>query len=429
MKSNTVKSHRRSPSSRLGLTTALAGLVFSLLCGAAPVQAQGQVRAMGMSGAYTGAARGLDAVDWNPANLALNGERGPSVGLASMSLDLNNNAFSLAAYNEYTGAVLTTEDKEKILRDIPNEGFMLNADVNASVLGFCSGPFALTFQGLAGGSGVMDKDFFELVLMGNEIGQSFSFDDTDGDAYAVGAVTLSYARPLITRQTYRLSAGVNARYLHGLYDFTIEEASGGLVAEMDGVQGEANASMLMSQGGSGYAVDVGLALQLPRGWTLGLAVRNATSHLNWDKQVERYVWSAVGDGITATTDDIESRITQSDTTYTAAAYVRTLPTVVRFGASNRFGPFLVGADVSRGLENRAGVSDKLALDLGLEWRLASWLLPRIGLGFGGEVRRASAGLGIGLGPVRWDLAVANRGQIIPGDTKGLAVASGLGLDF
>ncbi len=429
MNSNRLKTQRRSPSSRLGATSALAGLVFALLCGAAPVLAQGQVRAMGLSGAYTGAARGLDAVGWNPANLALNGERGPSVGLASMSVDLNNNAFSLAAYNEYTGAVLTTEDKEKILGDIPNEGFMLNADVNASVLGFCAGPFALTFQGLAGGSGVMDKDFFELVLMGNDIGQSFSFDDTDGDAYAVGAATLSYATPLVTRRTYRLALGVNARYLHGLYDFTIEEAGGGLVAEMDGVQGEANASMLMSQGGSGYAVDAGLALQLPRGWTLGLAVRNLSSRLNWDDKVERHVWSAVGEGITATTDDFESQITQSDTTYAAAAYVRTLPTVIRFGASNRFGPLLLGADVSRGLESRAGVSDNLALDIGMEWHLASWLLPRIGLGFGGEVRRASAGLGIGLGPVRWDLAVANRGQIIPGDTKGLAVASGLGLDF
>jgi hypothetical protein len=429
MKSKSKSTHRRSPSSRLGATTALAGLVLALVCGAGPVLAQGQVRAMGMSGAYTGAARGLDAVDWNPANLALNGERGPSVGLASMSFDLNNNAFSLAAYNEYTGATLTTEDKEKILRDIPNEGFMLNADVNASVLGFCSGPFALTFQGLAGGSGVMDKDFFELVLMGNEIGQSFNFDNTDGDAYAVGAATLSYARPLVTRHAYRLSAGVNARYLYGLYDFTIEDASGGLVAEMDGVQGEATAAMLMSQGGSGYAIDAGLALQLPRGWTLGLAVRNLTSHLNWDKKVERHVWSAVGEGITATTDDFESQITQSDTTYAAPAYVRSLPTVVRFGASNRFGPLLLGVDISRGLESRAGVSDNTALDLGVEWQLTSWLQPRIGLGFGGEVRRAAAGLGIGIGPVQWNLAVANRGQIIPGDTKGLAVASGLGLDF
>ncbi len=429
MLNNKMMSHRRSLPSRLGVTVALAGLVFVVVCGAVPVLAQGQVRAMGLSGAYTGAARGLDAVDWNPANLALDGDRGLSVGLASVSLDLNNNAFSLARYNEITGAVLTSADKDKILRDIPNEGFILDANMHASVLGFSMGSFALTFQGLAGGSGVLDKDFFDLILMGNEIGQSFSFENTDGEAYAVGAATLSYATPVITRRSYRLSAGINARYLYGLYDFTVENASGSIVADMDGVSGEANASVLTSQGGSGYAIDMGLALQLPRGWTMGLAVSNAMSNLNWDTDVERRIWSAYGDSVTASTDDIDARITESDTTYAAAAYSRSLPTMVRIGASNRFGPLLLGVDFSRGIEKRAGVSDKLAMDLGMEWRLTSWLLPRLGLGFGGEVRRGAAGLGLGIGPVRWDLAVANRGKIIPNDTKGLAFASGLSLDF
>ncbi len=384
---------------------------------------------MGMSGAYTGAARGLDAVDWNPANLALGAAEGYSLGIASVSLDLNNNAFSLARYHEINGAVLTEADKQELLNEIPDEGFMLDANVRASALGFCAGPLALTFQGIAGGTGTLDKDFFDLVLMGNEIGQSFSFEDTDGDGYAVGAATLSYARPVLTNRTYRLSAGVNARYLYGLYDFTVEEAGGGITADMDGVRGEAAASFITSQGGSGYAVDAGLALQLPRGWTVGLAVSNVASRLTWDENVERRVWSAKADSLTAMSDDLDAHITESDTTYAAAAYARTLPTVIRLGASNTFGSFLVGCDLSRGLEKRAGASDKLALDLGVEWRLTTWLQPRAGLGFGGEVPRAAAGLGLYLGIVRWDLAVANRGQFVPNDTKGLAFASGLALDF
>ncbi len=423
------KSHRRSSPSRPLAAAALAGWVLLALAAADPAAAQGHVRAMGMGGAHTAAARGLDAVDWNPANLAIDGDRGPSLGLASVSLDLNNNAFSLAAYNRYSGAVLTEADKDKILRDIPDEGFLLDADVNASVLGFCSGPFALTFQGLAGGAGIMDKDFFELVLLGNEIGQSFAFDETDGEAWAVGAATLSWASPVLTRRAYRLSLGVNARYLYGLYDFTVEEAGGGLVADLDGVRGEAKASLLSSQGGRGYAVDAGLSLQLPRGWNVGLAVSNATSHLTWDKEVERRLWSVAGDSLTATTDDIDAHITETDTTYAASAYSRTLPTVLRLGAAKRYGALLVAADVSRGLESRPGLSDALALDMGLELRLTSWFVPRLGIGFGGDVPRSAAGLGLGLGPVRWDLAVANRGKIIPDDTKGLAFASGLGLDF
>ena len=429
MNDNTKTKQRRSPPSRLGATSALAGSLCLLLCLCGQALGQGQVRAMGLSGAFTAASRGLDAVDWNPANLALGTPGSFSVGLASVAVDMNNNAFSLARYNEVSGAVLTEADKQELLNDIPDEGFILDANVRASALGVQSGPLALTMQGIAGGSGILDKDFFDLILMGNEIGQSFTFEDTDGEAYAVGAATLSFATPVVTRRTYRLSAGVNARYLHGLYDFTVEEAGGGITADMDGVRGEASASVLTSRGGSGYAVDAGLALQLPRGWTVGLAVSNVSSRLTWDREVERRVWSARGDSLTASSEDMDAHITESDTTYAAAAYARTLPSIVRLGASSVLGSFLVACDVSRGVEKRAGVSDKLALDMGVEWRLLSWLRPRIGLGFGGEVRRGAAGLGIKLGPVRWDLAAANRGQLVPEDTKGLAVASGLALDF
>ncbi|MBU0742824.1 hypothetical protein KJ554_10800 [bacterium] len=429
MNDNTETRQRRSPPSHPGATAALAGSLCALLCLCGQALGQGQVRAMGMSGAYTAASRGLDAVDWNPANLALDVEDGLSLGIASVSLDLNNNAFSLARYNEISGAVLTEADKQELLDDIPAEGFILDANVRASALGVSTGPLALTFQGIAGGTGTLDKDFFDLILMGNEIGQSFSFEDTDGEAYAVGAATLSVATPLLTRRTYRLSAGVNARYLYGLYDFTVEEAGGGITADMEGVRGEATAAVLMSRGGSGYAVDAGLALQVPRGWTVGLAMSNVASRLTWDEDVERRVWSAKGDSVTATSGDMDAHITESDTTYAAAAYARTLPAVVRLGASNTLGSFLLGCDLSRGVAKRAGVSDKLALDIGVEWRLASWLQPRLGLGFGGEVRRAAAGLGLNLGAVRWDLAVANRGQFFPNNTKGLAFASGLALDF
>ncbi len=429
MNDNTKTKQRRSPPSRSGATSALAGSLLVLLCLCGPALGQGQVRAMGLSGAFTAASRGLDAVDWNPANLALGTAEGLSIGLASVAVDMNNNAFSLARYNEVSGAVLTDADKQRLLDDIPDEGFILDANVRASALGVQAGPFAVTVQGIAGGSGILDKDFFDLILMGNEIGQSFTFENTDGEAYAVGAATLSWATPVVTRRAYRLSAGVNARYLYGLYDFTVEEASGGITADMDGVRGEANASVLTSRGGSGYAVDAGLALQLPRGWTVGLAVSNVSSRLTWDKDVERRVWSARGDSITMSSDDIDAHITESDTTYAAAAYARDLPSVVRLGASTDWGPLLVACDVWRGMEKRAGVSDKLALDVGLEWRLLSWLQPRVGLGFGGEVRRSAAGLGLKLGPVRWDIAAANRGQLVPEDTKGLAFASGLALDF
>ncbi len=111
---------------------------------------------------------------WNPANLVIRRDGGFQLGLASVAVDVNNNSFSLQRYNEVSGATLTKADKQRLLDDIPGEGLILDANVRASVLGFCAGPFALSFEGIGGGSGTLDKDFFDLILMGNEIGQSFS---------------------------------------------------------------------------------------------------------------------------------------------------------------------------------------------------------------------------------------------------------------
>ena len=412
------------------LLPALALAALAVFFSADDAGAQGHVRAMGMGGAYTAAARGLDAVAWNPANLVMRRDGGLTIGLASVAVDVKNNSYTLARYNEVTGANLTRAEKQTLLDDIPAEGFILDANVQASALGVCAGPFALSVQGVAGGSGTLDKDFFDLILMGNDIGSSFRFDDTDGEAYAMASATLSWAAPLVTRRTHRLALGVNARYLHGLYDVRVEEATGGIAVDMSGVHGSADAAYLTSRGGRGWAVDVGLALQAPRGWTFGLNVGSAASSLTWDRDVERTEWRAAATSLSAATEDFDAAVATSDTTYSVASYRTDLPTVVSLGAANSWRGLHYAVDVSRALESRLGYSSKTALNAGLEWRLSSWFRPRFGLGVGGASgRRSSAGLGLGLGPVKWDLAVANQGKILPGDTKGLSFASAFGLEF
>ncbi|HPF34548.1 MAG TPA: DUF5723 family protein [Candidatus Krumholzibacteria bacterium] len=409
----------------------LRAIILALLLPAlaAPALAQGHVRAMGMGNAGTAAARGLAAVDWNPANLVMNRKGEVNVGLASVAVDVHNNSFSLDRYNQVTGAVLTEADKQVLLGDIPMDGLILDANVRASALGFCAGSFAFSLQGIAGGSGTLDRDFFDLILMGNSIGQSFSFDDTDGEASAMAAATLSWATPLVTRRTHRLSLGVNARYLHGLYDFRVESATGGISTDFDAVKGEAEASYVTSRGGTGWAMDLGMTLQAPRGWTFGLAVDNLAGALNWDTDVERHVWSATADSINASTDDIEDQVVESESTAAGDPYTSDLPGRLRVGASNRLGMILYAADVAMPLDDRPAAGGT-ELSVGVELQIASWFRPRFGAATGGPAgRRSSVGLGLGLGPLRWDVAVANQGGWVPEDTKGLSVASGLGMAF
>ena len=67
--------------------TAAAAVAIVLLAFAASTpreaSAQGSIRAWGMGGALTASARGLDAVEFNPANLALSD--GTNVGLAGVA--------------------------------------------------------------------------------------------------------------------------------------------------------------------------------------------------------------------------------------------------------------------------------------------------------------------------------------------------------
>jgi hypothetical protein len=391
--------------------------------------AQGSARAWGMGGAATATARGLDAVDWNPANLAL-ARPGFSLGLASLAADLHNNAFTLVRYNELSGATLTTADKQQLLQDIPADGFAVQAEVRAAAGGLGLGNAALTFAVLGGGTGRVAKDFFDLVLMGNPIDRAFTFDGTGGEGYAIGAATLSAGVPLSTGFRTRLCAGANLRYLRGLYELHFEETTGGLVTTMDGVAGDARASYVTASGGVGWAVDLGLTLQAPRGWTLGLACDNVSSAMDWDGDPERRTWTAHADSLNASQEDFDALVDDSDTTVAVAPYRTTLPRRLRLGASNTFGPLLVAADVAQGLENRAGATTRTEFRTGVEWGPCGWLLPRAGVALGGEARRgASAGFGLRVGPWRLDVAAVNRGNFWPRDTKGLGIAAQTRLEF
>ena len=90
----------------IAITTAL------LLFAAADLDAQvhSSARSAAMGGAYTGLAKGADAAKYNPANLGLKDYQNFSIDIASVGVNVSNNSFTLADYNKYTGAVLSTSD-------------------------------------------------------------------------------------------------------------------------------------------------------------------------------------------------------------------------------------------------------------------------------------------------------------------------------
>jgi hypothetical protein len=410
------------------LIVAAVLLVLALLAVDA-AYAGGDARGLAMGGATTAAARGLDAATANPALLA-RGE-GLSVGLAGGIVDLQNNTFTLARYNELSGATLTTADKAEIMSEIPLEGFGVDARADFGGVGMRSGCYAVTTSALGAGDGRLDRDFFDLVLFGNVPGETVDFSSTDGEAFGVARASFSWGAPVGGLAGGDFAVGFTASYLYGIYEVHVEDAHGRVTTSMTGIDGDAYAAAVTAEGGQGYGLDLGAAWRAPGGaWTLGLALDNVFATIDWDGTVERREYRIDAADLTAQTDDFDEVVVDSDTTYAVPGYATDLPRRVRLGAAWDARHFTLAADWVQGLEERAGTSTTPQLDLGAEWRPVGALAPRAGVSLGGGLDPGlAAGLGIEVAFFQLDLAVMQRGGLGESSGKGLGAGASARLVF
>ncbi|MCP4572695.1 MAG: conjugal transfer protein TraF [bacterium] len=391
--------------------------------------AGGDARSLAMGGACTASARGLDAATANPAFLAHT--EGMSIGLAGGTVDLQNNSFTLARYNELSGKTLTEADKAEIMADIPVEGFGVDARADFGGVGMTQGSFAMTTSAVGAGDGRLDKDFFDLVLFGNVPGETVDFSSTDGEAFGVARASLSYGVPVGEFAGGELSVGATGSYLYGIYEVHVEEAYGRITTSMTEIEGEAFAAAITAEGGAGYGLDLGVGWRSPGGaWSLGLALDNAFATIAWDGNVERREYRIDATDLNAQTDDFDQVVVDSDTTYAVPGYSTDLPRRVRLGAAWDLPGLTLAADYVQGLENRAGTSTVPRIDLGAEWRPVGALSPRVGASLGGGLDPGlAAGLGIKVAFFQLDLAVMQRGGLGEANGKGLGAGASTRLVF
>ncbi|RKZ14921.1 hypothetical protein DRQ50_08245 [bacterium] len=400
----------------------LLALVAALMFLNSTAQAGGDARSLAMGGARVAAARGLDAATANPAFLAFS--EGTTVGLAGGTVDIQNNSLTLGHYNEVSGATLTTADKQRLLAEIPDEGFGLDAQVDFGAIGLQRGNFAFTTNAVGAGDGRLDKDFFDLVLFGNVPGESVDFSSTAGEAFGVAKASLSWGIPVADLAGGRLAAGATASYLHGIYEVHVEEARGALTTTMTDVSGEAYVSAVTAEGGAGYGLDLALAWQGPGGWSLGVSLQNALGHLDWNGTVERTEYRVTAAALSVQMDSFDDAIADQDSTYTVGGYGTDLPRRMRVGGAWDTGSLTLAADYVQGLEDRAGTSTEPGLQVGVEWRPLGFLYPRVGAAVGGGREIALAGgLGVRAGFWRLDVAALSRGGLGESAAKGVGLGA------
>jgi hypothetical protein len=443
-----------------------------------------------MAGAFTGVARNLDAMDWNPANLGLSGDRSVVVGLPNMGFEFGNNAFSVDVYERYNGKYLTEKDKSDILDSI-RDGWRFDASFRCDVFGLSVGRIGVKHWVEFASSFTMTQAPFEILLRGTEVGKTISLDDLGAELRLLDVTALSYAQPIsISFDTSKpgrfriteLAVGATVKYIVGGAYAKLETAEGRVVFDDYDMHGNGEA-WIETAGvewnlkgdeeddepefheeddepefhpgkiGGGLALDLGAAAVLGDQLTVSLGLMNVIGKVTWDTHCERAVFSFQSDSLNAVsvmedTTSGDSLYVSSDTSYSIGSFESDMPTVLNVGVAYRlnieengiFGlhpsPWLVkdvvvAMDWRQGFSNGLGVSTTPRIALGIESKTLKGVIPlRYGVAFGGSKDIVqTVGWGLYLGPFRWDTAWENRGHWPFLSSKGLSWATRVQLAF
>jgi hypothetical protein len=387
-------------------------------------------RSVGMAGAYTSVARGVESAFWNPANLGLSSGPNRSWTIFSLSVRAYNNSFNLQQYNRYNGKFLTSEDKQTILNSIPSEGFNLSLDGDVLALGISDGRYAFTISGRGTSDLLLPKDPLEVLFFGNEINDTILFSDSDGEAFASIDVGLCHGRSIWQKDDKELFCGLNVRYSRGLIYQKVTQAEGEILTLETGVNGDGNLLLQSAGGGGGYGMDLGLTIEYKGNWRLGLSFINLINRIRWTKKTEERVYRVQIDSLLAEHFDEDSLIIDESYTRAIGPFTTRVPTLLHMGLAYQAGKTLLSVDIMRGFKDGMGMSRKLRASLGAEYSLAGWLDARGGIALGGGQGITLAnGWGLKVGAYRLDLAVALQKGLWPTRSKGVSLAISNGFSF
>ena len=385
-------------------------------------------RSVAMGGALTALADGVDAAKFNPANLGLSGYQITSLELISAGINISNNSFTLSDYNNYTGAALSTADKDDIMNKSPKEGLSLKAGAEASAMSLSVGKFVFSISAVGAADISLNKDILELVFYGNTFSDSITVDGSYSDGLAYAQAGLSYGHRIYQAGQRELSIGTTIKYISGLVVEEMIELNGVAVTLMTGFEGQGRMVARTASGGSGYGIDIGAALRLNQHYTIGLRVENALGKISWNNNAEEHIYEFNLDTLTlGNSGDI---VYSTDTTISIASFSTRLPAVMNLGIANTSGKLRWAVDWEQGFNRAPESSTKPRLSIGFEWLQLGMMPLRFGMSSGGNKgSNFSFGSGIDLSPVYLDFAAVTGTSFSMYSAKGLKLAISTGIRF
>lgn len=396
-------------------------------------------RSESMARAFTALARGYESPLWNPANLGLPDRPGWSVGLASASARLRNNALTYGQITDLYGRFLDDETKSQILADVRSanaDGSLeLDFGLGGSVLGFSLGRFGFGLGTSATGRGDITADALELVLFGNdgESGEGKDFDLSGSRAHTwwLSGGYVSYAQPFAVPAadgaTIDLSVGASFKYavMHAYFSF--DDLGSLLTSEPLALNAQAE-YLESAHGDAGrvWGFDLGVAASW-KGWVAGVALENIVADVAWDlENFELTLYSVESDfqrTVTLDSTSVFAELGTADRERLKDLFGRlNPPRRLRVGAS-----YPVASTVLLAVDYYEVVSGRLksewdrSLAVGTEFSWVRSLPMRAGLATNFGELALTVGAGLRLGVFEADLALGRWG-LVRGEGAAVAIS-------
>ncbi len=410
----------------------------------------------GLAGNYSAMSRGVNALAWNPANLALPRGNTMELNLISVNTQFYNNSFSLNSYNRYFTAEgnkgnWSISDRNELLDLISANGLRFDADVNVNILGLAFNNFGMAVQMIGQGYSKLnaDKTPYKIYFFGDKLDNDYTYNQTSqvqASVYSAMKISLGYAFPFkmkwLMPELKDVAVGLSWNRYVG-FGTGQTQKSDLLFQRIPGDEESVKYAVLMegraafSESGSpvgvGQGFDFGISGGYGRRLDFSWSFSNIGASINWTNGTQKFTMYqadslSVADMNSGTESSTEISV---DTTYNAGSFATALPAVMRMGAVYRMSPkWKISADYHQGLNRAYGNSLRMRFGVGTEYYLLNWLPLRSGIAFGGrEGSQVGLGFGLHLSVFHLDYSLAIKGALWPTYAKGIFNALSIKLVF
>ncbi len=392
------------------------------------------------SDSYLQRCEGVNALYWNPSRLFTNPKGCGDVILLSSQGSFWNNAMDIDLYNKMNGDSISLETRQEFLDDIDGNYFNSNGHFSGILVAWSKGRNAYSVGTHLYADAKISKEYFDLLLTGNDYGEDYHFTKENNDINVLGYGDLS-----ISHGGYPLHELIGKHFdieMPKVYiGFTLSALFGGVVAEMKEFEGNFSTSadstalnldqtirFRYGSGGIGMKGLVGLSVEdLVENLSLGFTIDNLPGFIAWGATTKDKYYHISADSVNISEADADT-IENEEETKDGETYTTEFPMIFNLGACYTWDDLSVSIDWKQSPEQSIVSSDKPFIALAGEYIIADLVPFRIGYSYDARYDAYSMTYGIGVHTPKFDIdyAIQTYEQIFP---SGKAKGSGYSLQL